>query len=263
MNRITGNIFICLSLVIWPLFSSYTHASDSNLLTLSDNYEIYDPELYLQMQSVDDVLGYINANFKGKTNSNEFINYIALTISRRFYHGYSYYSANDNWIASLTGKLFWNDLAAIVVPDDILKHPNAACSQQAIVLMACARKFGLDYRTVGFNHHFALEIKANGKWHYVDPNIEIIPPKGSVEELMKSGEFFSLYEKKMNKAAMDKILGGIRYGNVNAYPAVKTSFFQKLTGFLSTYFIFFIFFAEVFIFISYYKRETEFFIFLS
>lgn len=258
MNRKLGNIAICLCLVLLPHFSQHSHASNFTSLSPAEAPlypEVYDPELFPQIQSISDLVGYIQQHFKGKKNSNEFVNYIAFTISRRFYHGYSYYSGKDNWIADLAGKFVWSHLSAIVVPDDILKHPHAACSQQSIVLMACAKYFGMDYRKVSFNHHYAMEIKVNGEWHYVDPNVEVIPLKGSVNELMNDGDLYSLYSAKMKGVNVNELLGRPQQGIVNEYPAVKTACFQKIAYFFSHYFILFVFVLELFLFFRLYKNE--------
>src|ERR1019366_2305165 len=60
----------------------------------------------------------------------------AAIIKMRFYHGFSYYTMQKNWLAVTAQWLFGRGLAAPVDPDDILKYPYAGCSQQAIVLMA-------------------------------------------------------------------------------------------------------------------------------
>lgn len=259
MNRTIGNIAICFSLVMWPVFSSYSHASYSSRSVSGAplDREVFDPELYPKIQSVKDLVLYIDESFKGDKQSNEFVKYMAETISRRFYHGYSYYSTKDNWIAAVMARFVWDDLAAIVVPDDILKHPNAACSQQSIVLMACAKYYKLDYRKVIFKHHFTVEIKINDAWHYVDPNVEVIPKSGSANELMKNGMLYFMYSQKMNGVNLEELLGQPRYGSINEYAAIKTSYFQKLTSFLSSYFIFVIFIAEAFLFIWYYRKENR------
>jgi hypothetical protein len=48
------------------------------------------------------------------------------------------------------GEFVWSHLSAIVLPEDILKYPMAACSQQSIIMMECFKKIGVDYRKVGF-----------------------------------------------------------------------------------------------------------------
>ncbi|RYY40094.1 MAG: hypothetical protein EOO08_07085 [Chitinophagaceae bacterium] len=94
-------------------------------------------------------------------------------VSERFTQGYSCYRLSQNWMASLAG-IVRPDLAAIVTPNDLLKFPKAACSQQSIVLMEALRKRGYDIRTVLFTSHFALEARAEGRWVLLDPQME--PP---------------------------------------------------------------------------------------
>ncbi|MEO7523534.1 MAG: hypothetical protein ABIT58_05530, partial [Ferruginibacter sp.] len=97
---------------------------------------------------------------------------LAFIISCRFYHGYSHYTLSENWIASVSEKVFGNGLASKVDPEKIMEHKYAACSQQAIVMMAVLRKKNISYRKVGFPHHYALEARINSKWYFFDPNME-------------------------------------------------------------------------------------------
>jgi hypothetical protein len=219
-------------------------------------HEAYDPSLYIQLRDVKSLVGYIDQTYHGKKNTFEFANYIGTVVSKRFYHGYSYYSMNDNWIAALAGRMVWNDLSAIVVPDDIMKQPEAACSQQSIILMQCARHFGFDVRKVGYDHHFATEVKVGNKWHYIDPNLEVIPETESLDELIRNHSLYSLYKQKLGKET-DSILAHPFTSAPNENVAAKAMIFQEATSLLSEYFICFVFFIEAMLFFYYVRRERE------
>src|SRR5258705_11077082 len=53
----------------------------------------------------------------------------------RFYHGFSHFALNENWIAAFAGKFVWLDLSCKVLPEDIIKYSYAGCSQQELVMM--------------------------------------------------------------------------------------------------------------------------------
>jgi len=218
--------------------------------------EAYDPALYNQLRDIKSLEDYIDQTYHGKRNTFEFANYIGQVISRRFYHGYSYYSMNDNWIAAMAGKWVWKDLSAIVVPDDIMKQPVAACSQQSIILMQCARYFGFDVRKVGYDHHFATEVKVGQKWHYIDPNLEVIPYSESLNDLISNNQLMTLYQPKLGNET-SSILAHPFTSAPNEKVAMKAMFFQQTTSWLSEYFICFLFFVQALIFFTYLRKETH------
>jgi hypothetical protein len=220
--------------------------------------EAYDPSLYLQTRTLQSLINYIDQTYHGQRNTFAFANYIGTTVSRRFYHGYSYYSMNDNWIAALAGQLVWKDLSAIVVPDDIMKQPLAACSQQSIILMLCARHFGFDVRKVGYDHHFATEVKVGNRWHYIDPNLEIIPDTASVDELIRNQSLYTLYQAKLGNDTKT-VLAHPFTSATNEKVASKAMFFQEITSWLSEYFFCFLFFIQALLFFSYLNKEKNLF----
>ena len=74
------------------------------------------------------------------------------------------------------------DLSAIVIPNDILKQPMAACSQQSIIGMEVFKRKGFKVRKVGFFYdgyggHFCFEAFFYNRWHFFDPDLE---PKLSI-----------------------------------------------------------------------------------
>jgi hypothetical protein len=226
-----------IGLIVLPNFFGYPPASAAEHAKITKHLtEAFDPWLAKKITTMDVLVRYIDTSYKEKRNTEAFLNYISAVVSSRFYHGYTYYTLSDNWVAALAGKLIWKDLSAIVIPDDILRHYRAACSQQEIVLMQSVKHFGMDYRQIFFDHHFAAEVKAGGKWHYVDVNQEIKAGDQSLEDLINNGTLYSLYRSKMPANEIQTILGHPRYGKINSQNAPKAELFQEVTGWISRFF---------------------------
>src|SRR5690349_14064228 len=101
-------------------------------------WEVYDASLAKRLKSINDILLFAEKEAAIKNVQKGTLQYAELVgdiVSRRFFHGYSHYKANENWIASASGRYVWWDLSALVKPEDIMKYPMGACSQQSIVLM--------------------------------------------------------------------------------------------------------------------------------
>src|SRR5689334_5773463 len=124
MNRLLLTVLIlCLGLILLPSFTGHPPAAAAEINSIPNDYrnkEQFDSILAARIKSVDELVKYIDETYSGPKNTDAFLLHMSSIISLRFYHGYSYYSNNDNWIASLTGQCVWNDLNAIVIPDDIL-----------------------------------------------------------------------------------------------------------------------------------------------
>ena len=93
-------------------------------------------------------------------------------VSHRFFHGFSHKTLQQDWITSLTDKIAGTHYSCLVLPEEIMQHPHAACSQQAIVMMEILKRKNINYREIGFPHHFAMEASINGGWYYLDANME-------------------------------------------------------------------------------------------
>lgn len=147
---------------------------DINLQYAYDGIEKFNPSL-----------SYINSSVKMKactdsmaavkgidTSGPEYFLLLEENIARRFYHSYSHYTLKENWIAALAEKFTPLMLASKVKPAEIFLHPQAACSQQAIVMMKLAEMKRVSYRKIGFPHHYALELNIKGNWYFFDPSKE-------------------------------------------------------------------------------------------
>ena len=125
--------------------------------------------LLSSINSIDKLENYVDqeaAIKKIDIHSPEYALLLSYFISCRFYHGFSHWKMNENWIAATGEKMTGIGLSCKVQPDEILKHPDAACSQQALVMMEILKRKKIDYRKVGFPHHYAIEIKSEiGRAH--------------------------------------------------------------------------------------------------
>jgi hypothetical protein len=205
------------------------------------SWEEYDPSYFFKFQSVDAIIDSANAQFKlGDRNSLPYYDYIAEIVRKRFYHGYSYYSISDNPLIFLAGQ-YWSNLSAVVIPDDIMKHPMAACSQQSMVLMEIFRRNGTDFRKVTFDHHFTVEANIERQWRYFDTDIEPKFDKGrkSLNQLLATKEFDTIYNyAETNIIGFRRTLGTARFGRANKAPASHAAFFHRLGFFfVSNYFL--------------------------
>jgi hypothetical protein len=140
----------------------------------------FDPSLS-RLNSVEGFISFCDSVYGSETiapkDSGTYANLVSRVIRYRFQHGYTWYHLGHNYIATLLAPAVHKNLSAIVVPDDILKYPMAACSQQSIVGMKILIDKGFDVRPVGFydtliGGHFCYEIKYENDWHFYDPNRE-------------------------------------------------------------------------------------------
>lgn len=211
-----------------------------------------------RLNSTNSLTAYCDSLYQtqyGQARNNEFEkNYTDLVsnvVRKRFYHGYSYYSTSDNYLSVLFSRMTLNGYSAIVVPDDIMKHPNAACSQQSIIMMEVLRKKGLKTRKVGFkgkvSGHFCLEVYFDGGWHFFDTNMEPdanllnANNRPGIAELVNDKKLLlQVYHRYPTEEILD-IFPTFTYGEVNAFAAPRGILFQRIAKFLSyTIWIFFL-----------------------
>jgi hypothetical protein len=142
-------------------------------------------------------------------------------------------------------------LRAIVIPDDILKYPYAACSQQSIVFMEILKRKGFTTREVGFQGkiygHFCFEAYYDGGWHFYDPDMEpdvaVLNAynRPSIAILTRHPDILlKAYRQYPSEQVLD-IFPNYFYGSVNTFAAPRAIIFQQLTKFFSyTIWLFFL-----------------------
>lgn len=174
-----------------------------------------------------------------------YANIVGRVLRLRFYHGYSYHNLGQNFIGHLLAPLVHSNLGAIVIPDDILKHPNAACSQQSIIGMELFKRKGYPVRKVGFYDpqvqagHFCFEVFYGGSWHYFDPNkepeLEILErhSRPSIADLTADYHLLDSVYYKEDSTVRRGYLLHYTYGPVNQFPAKNARLYQQATRFFS------------------------------
>lgn len=255
-------LFIALSLFTLVL-QCLCSLKNKNPLTIYDykipsynHREEYDPSLgYLnsikKLKAHCDSLLYLsNAKYCPEQAEKIYTDIVSSVIRKRFYWGYSWYSFSDNYLGVVISKITGRDYAAIVDPDDIMKHPNAACSQQAIIMMEIFKSKGFKTRKVCFlgnnkDGHFACEIFYGNKWHFRDPTFEPDTAvlnkydKPNIEFLLTHKDvLFSSYRNYITNYSRDSsyvldVFGHYSYGKTDVFPAKNALIFQKTTKFLS------------------------------
>jgi hypothetical protein len=228
-------IFLSFLLFLPNLFNV-----DINGTSVYDHKEQFDPAL-ADINSVDKLQKYVDsiaANKKFAPQSLDYVEIVGSTIQKRFYYGYSHFALNQNWIAALCGKFIKVNYACKVLPDEILKYPYAACSQQELVMMAILRNNNISYRSVIFPHHYALEVLLNDKWYYFDTDLEprIRKEQRLADNWKNSADSLKKYYDRDYIKNLDYALGvnlPLMYGRINEIPAPHARIFNSVTGVLS------------------------------
>lgn len=232
----TNIILIALSaLLVIPNFISW----DINGKSKYNHIERFDSRLS-DIKSIADLERFVDDSAASQhinIYSEKYTALLAYVISCRFYHGFSHFQLNENWIAAVGEKCLGYGLASKVEPEDIMQADNAACSQQAIVMMAVLRQKNISYRKVGFPHHYALEARIRNNWYYFDPNME--PDISLSERLHENWKGDNDNLKKYYSAKHGNVswqLGDgakAQFGTANEVPAQNADMFQHCTAFLS------------------------------
>lgn len=242
-------VFVLILLFLLAGVNYYTNLLVKPTPSRIENLEEeFDAKLY-ELNSLSKVLEHVNTQYGsdkiGTEDSLAYANLMARTLRMRFYHGWSQYGFKDNWVLYLISPLHEHALG-IVEPNDILKYPEALCSQQAIVGMMALRGRGYTFRKVAFydtiyhNGHFTYEILLNDGWHFYDldkePDIDVMEKNNrpSIDSLASN--------QKMRRAAYSAETSEIKdelissYNNnfpVNVFPAKNMLTLHRVTLFLS------------------------------
>lgn len=203
--------------------------------------EEFEPDLVSMIRSMDELETL--ADLHGYSpESLYYWNNVAGLIRKRFYHSYSVYSTDENWIAAVSGWIASPLLGLYfqypVLPDDILKHPMASCSQQGIVLQALMKRRGISYKTVEYHGegagHYAVAALIEGEWYYFDTNKEYLLIDGNrakVAQIMDV-EYRCLIYPKMDCEDV-KAMGEPILSEENPPLAPMMSLFHQVSWFLS------------------------------
>ncbi|PZR27459.1 MAG: hypothetical protein DI535_10640 [Citrobacter freundii] len=217
-----------------------------------DQIEAYDPSLG-RLNSIAKLSAYCDSSYYaafGSWNADSlaeehYTNIVSTAVRKKFYHGYSFYGFSDNYLALLFEPLFDGHASAIVLPDDIVKHPFAACSQQSIVMMTLLNGKKIDTRKVifdggkRFGGHFSLEVFYDKRWHFFDPDKE---PDTAILDKLGRPDIESLANNQPTLVAAyrnlpaDNVVGlfsSYVYGSPDRAVAPRASIYQQITKILS------------------------------
>ena len=220
--------------------------------------ESFDPAL-LRLTTVSSFVDYCDSMYGATViaaaDTEKYAGILSQTLRSRFYHGYSHYSLGQNSFAYLLAPVIKSDLDAVVLPNDILKFPMAACSQQSIIGMEAYRRKGISVRKVGFysaafGGHFCFEAFFGDRWHFFDPDLE--PQLSlmarqhfpSIEALISNDTLLHQVYANQNQVLASKLLYTYFYGPPDQFPAPNARIFQYLTKYLS-YFLWLVLIALI------------------
>ncbi|MBC7947569.1 MAG: hypothetical protein H7Y42_06795 [Chitinophagaceae bacterium] len=244
------NFFLFLTIVeitdSRSFFSKFDHETP-----FYNGKEDFDPSLS-RLSDISSLENYCDSIYNLKYSSDNSLSFEAeypriasAVVRKKFFHGYSSYGYSNNHMALMLEPLTGIWVSAIVIPDDIMKYPYAACSQQSIVTMALLKRKNFKTRMVGFDGgkkfggHFCFEAYYNNSWHFFDPNQEpndallASYDRPSIEYLLEHNEILvSAY----NHWAPERLLGMFNnyfYGKPNRFEAPNALVYQHITKFLS------------------------------
>jgi hypothetical protein len=239
-------IFISLVITIYEIWKS--RETPAGFVTNGREInEDFRPDLS-RLRSVSEFTVYCDSIYESAAINKPDLEQYALIVNQalrdKFYHGYSYYSVGQNTFACILAPVIKKDLTAIVIPNDILRQPMAACSQQSIIGMEVFKRKGLSVRKIGFfsaeyGGHFCFEVFFNNRWHFFDPDLEpelsIMAANHfpSISELVKNDSLLKKFYVSRDKDLIEKLFPTYFYGPVNKFPAPNARFFQYVTKYLS------------------------------
>lgn len=228
--------------------------------------EEFDPSLS-RLNSITKLQQYCDSVFAEEKKANPSLNFedtyplvASSVVRKKFYHGYSSYSYSNNYMAIMLEPLTDKWVSAIVIPDDIMKFPYAACSQQSIVMMELLKRKGYTTRKVGFDGgkkwggHFCFEAYYNNKWHFFDtdqePDAELLASldRPAISEIASDDNLLvAAYSHWENPERVKGLFKSYFYGKPNTFEAPNALIYQRVTKFLS--YTSWIFFLAAFIFV--------------
>lgn len=235
--------FVCFLLRVKGTFTTRYYSSKVPSAIKDDDFDIS----LLRLNTMARLEDYCDSVYKNNRQNTTYPWIVSEVMRKKFYHGYSYYDAYSNPMAAFFAPVIKNGLAAIVIPDDIVKYPFAACSQQSIVGMEIFKRIGYQVRgvimfdTLTQTGHFAYEVFYDGDWHYFDsnqePDVEVLKKynRPSVAFLTEHPEVIAAAYYNRDHQLFQRLLKSSRMGQINKNPAPNAFLFQTITRYL-TYF---------------------------
>jgi hypothetical protein len=237
--------FVCFLMSVSTLF--FKPDIKYNQTFVNNPKDEFDVSL-LRLNTISKVVDYCDSIYKAQYPTRTYPGIVSETIRKRFYHGYSYYDLHTNIIGVLLQPIVKNGATAIVIPDDLIRHASAACSQQSIVGMEVFKRKGYNVRKVEMfdsvmkSGHFAFEVYYEGGWHFFDsdqePDNQILKAynRPSADFLAKNPTIvLEAYRNRSNPELFARLLASAKVGETNEFPALHAYIYQVITKFM-TYF---------------------------
>lgn len=227
--------FIDLASIFVLVFTIMAAAAETRQhIAFTTGDEKYDPRL-AYLDSVDAVAAEARRRAPGG-NARAQAAAVEELLRYRFYHGYSRYDFADNWALWIAARIVHPHLDAKVFADDILQHPWAACSQQAIVTQAVLNRLGIRTATVEWPAHFTAAAFIDNDWFIVDP---WGPMERNRTRLWRYADWVDKEKRAHilgpNAAAFDRDITAQppRLTKIGEFPAPTMAWFHPLTKALS------------------------------
>jgi hypothetical protein len=226
----------CVSLIISLIFLLVKE--DKTVFEIKPSVrEKYSSHLFFKVKSIRGLSDTLNAIARQNHITRNSLAYLEVAndlVESRFCFAYSHYSYCNNPYMKILGDLIWDDLSAIVIPDDLMKYNHAACSQQSIVLMDLLMKNGFEVRKVGLSGHFCMEAKVGNQWYFFDPTKEPLMRNDTSArqfEGVKRSYMVSKYRNSEQKT-VSKMFSTYTIGETNAFPAPKVVLLHRFAFFM-------------------------------
>jgi hypothetical protein len=252
------NLFLYLTVIDLTNSHSIFNKLDGKM-PVYDGKEEFDPSLS-RLTTINDLEQYCDSVFEAAALTNSSFNFenqypqiASSAVRKKFYHGYSSYGYSHNFMALMLDPLTNKWLSAIVIPDDIMRYPFAACSQQSIVTMELLKRKGFKTRKVGFDGgeqvggHFCFEAFYDNSWHFFDtdqePNAELLSVynRPSIEFLINNKHILNAAYSHWKPERLHAMFTNYFYGKVDQFEAPNALIYQQVTKFLSyTAWVFFL-----------------------
>jgi hypothetical protein len=235
---------VCLFLRIKGAFTTRVYTDKEIAAQMED--EDFDGSL-LRLNTLDKLIAYCDSFYAENSKTRSYPGIVSEVIRKRFYHGYSYYNTGNNPLGVFIEPLVGNGATAVVIPDDILESPHAACSQQSIVGMEVFKRKGNPVRKVTMfdavknTGHFAYEVYYNNAWHFFDtdqePDQKILKSHyyPSIAQLKKNPDIIAAAYYKRDIACFQRLIANSQIGPVNKFPAPNAYFYQVTTKFFTAF----------------------------
>lgn len=246
MRKVVGAV-LAASALFFSLMTLGAQLFPCSVRPVMEGRGSFDPSL-ATVDSLDEAEAYVRRQLGSNPTQAQIADEIERFLRLRFFHDLTTFSFCANWIAVMSGAA-WDDLAAPVRPEDLMRYRRAQCNQQTMLFQALLKRFGIDYATVRFrDQHMAVAARVEGTWALYDSDIEfrregIVP----ISDVLQGDVLVGLYGGFPGtprrgyggnlglqfQALAQRELITVR--GINEYPAPQGAIFHAVTDFLSRY----------------------------